>query len=76
VGISPKQYHLRLQLRRAEELLANTTKSVKEISQILGFDSPYHLSAVFKAHTSLAPSHWRERRARTAANGTAAPRFN
>jgi AraC-like DNA-binding protein len=76
VGISPKQYHLRLQLRRAEELLTNTTKSAKEISEILGFDSPYHFSAVFKAHTSLAPSHWRERRARTTANGTAAPRFN
>ncbi len=64
VGLSPKQYHLQLRLQKAEDFLLNTSKSVKEISEILGFDSPYHLSAQFKAHTGQPPRVWRERRAR------------
>ncbi len=60
-GISPKQYHLRLRLRRAEELLLNTSQSLKEIALLLGFDSLYHFSTAFKLHTGLAPSRWRLR---------------
>jgi AraC-like DNA-binding protein len=63
-GMSPKQYHLQLRLQKAEDFLLNTGKSIKEISEILGFDSPYHLSAQFKVHTGLPPLVWRERRAR------------
>ena len=63
VGLSPKQYHLLLRLQKAEDFLLNTSKSIKEISEILGFDSPYHLSAQFKAHTGLPPQLWRQRRA-------------
>lgn len=61
-GISPKQYHLRVRLQRAEALLANTTRSVKEIAELLGFDSAFHFSALFKSHTSLSPILWRARR--------------
>lgn len=58
-GLSPKQYHLQLRLRKAQEFLANTSKSLKEIAEILGFDSPYHLSHQFKARLGAAPDTWR-----------------
>jgi len=40
-------------------LLLNTSKSVKEIAEILGFDSAYHLSNQFKKHLDLAPRIWK-----------------
>jgi AraC-like DNA-binding protein len=58
-GLSPKQFHMQVRLKRAQDLLANTNKSVKEIADILGFDSPYHLSAQFKARSGAAPKMWR-----------------
>jgi len=65
-GLSPKQYHVQVRLQKAQDFLANTAKSVKEIAAILGFDSPYHLSAQFKAHNGLAPDSWRKRLRREA----------
>jgi AraC-like DNA-binding protein len=65
-GLSPKQYHVQMRLQKAQDFLANTAKSVKEIAAILGFDSPYHLSAQFKDHSGLAPDRWRRRLRRSA----------
>ena len=61
-GLPPKQYHRKLQMRRAEDLLLHTQRSVSEIAEELGFHSAFHLSAAFKEHAGLAPSHWRELR--------------
>ena len=58
-GLSPKQYQTRTRIRKAQDFLANTSKSVKEIAEILGFDSPFHLSNQFKAHLGTAPQKWR-----------------
>jgi AraC-like DNA-binding protein len=58
-GISLKRYHVQVRLQRAQDLLANTDKSIKEIADLLGFDSPYHFSAQFKSHEGLAPQLWR-----------------
>ena len=60
-GISPKQYQLRIRLHKAQDFLANTSKSVGEIADILGFDSAFHLSKQFKDSTGLAPQAWRKR---------------
>ena len=61
-GLSPKQYQLQIRLQKAHEFLLNTSKSVKEIAEILGFDSAYHLSNQFKKHMGLAPRIWRAKR--------------
>ena len=69
-GLSPKQFHMQVRLKRAQDLLANTNKSVKEIADILGFDSAYHLSAQFKARMGTAPQLWRRQlRARPGGGG-------
>ena len=53
VGMSPKQYHLHVRLRKACELLQNTDLSISQISDALGFASPFHLSSCFKSHLQL-----------------------
>jgi AraC-like DNA-binding protein len=59
-GVSPKQYQLRIRLHKAQDFLANTSKSVSEIAEILGFDSAFHLSKQFKDAVGLAPQLWRK----------------
>lgn len=61
LGLSPKQYQLQVRLLKAQDLLANTDKSVKEIAGILGFESAFHLSKQFKNRCGLAPALWRQR---------------
>lgn len=61
LGVSPKQYHLQVRLQKAQDLLANTSKSIKEVAEILGFESAFHLSKQFKARIGTAPQSWRGR---------------
>jgi len=58
-GLTPKQYHLEMRLRKAQDLLANTHLPIKEISEVLGYHTAFHLSADFKSRTGLSPSEWR-----------------
>jgi AraC-like DNA-binding protein len=60
VGISPRQYYLNTRLQKAQDLLLNTSRSVKEIAEILGFESASHLSKQFKNRLGRSPSDWRE----------------
>jgi AraC-like DNA-binding protein/quercetin dioxygenase-like cupin family protein len=60
-GISPKQYQLQIRLQKARDLLANTDKSIKEIAEILGFESAFHLSKQFKQRMGVSPNQWRDK---------------
>jgi AraC-like DNA-binding protein len=59
MGMSLGQYHQNIRIQKAQELLINTAKSVKEISEILGFSSAPHLSKQFKKRTGVSPHDWR-----------------
>jgi AraC-like DNA-binding protein len=59
VGLSPRRHYLNARLQKVQDLLLNTSKSIKEISEILGFESAYHLSNQFKSHLGISPKHWR-----------------
>jgi AraC-like DNA-binding protein len=59
LGCSPKQYYLDARLRKTQDLLLNTVKSIKEIAEALGFESAFHLSKQFKAHYGISPRAWR-----------------
>lgn len=65
-GLAPKQYYRKLQMRRAEEILLYTGRTVSDIAEELGFDSAFHFSAAFKEHTGQAPAHWRKSRVESA----------
>lgn len=59
-GVSPHQYILELKIMRAKEMLLTTERSVKEISAILGFQSIYYFSRLFKQKTGSSPTSLRK----------------
>jgi AraC-like DNA-binding protein len=60
-GSSPHQYLLELRVVRARNLLTQTTQSVKEIAQQMGFDDVHYFCRLFKMKTGLTPGQWRSR---------------
>ena len=58
-GYSPAAYFQELKLRRAKELLVETSQSAKEISFRLGFQSTGYFFSFFKKHTGLTPLEYR-----------------
>jgi AraC-like DNA-binding protein len=60
-GLSPYQYHLRLRLERAKELLRATPLSLKDIAWALGFCDEPSFSKVFTKHVGVRPGRWREK---------------
>lgn len=60
-GFSPHQYLLELRIEKAKFLLRNSSESIKEISQDMGFESPYYFSRLFKSKTGVNPRQWRQK---------------
>lgn len=60
-GFSPKRYRAEIRFRHICDFLRNTELSLKEVALRLGYDSPYHLSADFKARTGVPPGRWRRK---------------
>ena len=58
-GYSPAAYFQELKLRRAKELLVETSQSAKEISFRLGFQSTGYFFSFFKKHTGFTPLEYR-----------------
>ena len=50
------------QLHQAKHLLANTDKSITQISEELGFSSPQYFSRKFTRRVGVAPSHYAQDR--------------
>lgn len=59
-GMSPKQYILKLRIKKARQLLTDTKLSVTEISEHCGFSSVYHFCRIFKLKTSVTPTEYAE----------------
>ncbi len=61
VGISLREYRLRLRLSRARWMVAHTDRSMTEIGLECGFNDGSHFARFFKAHFGKSPSdHRRE----------------
>jgi len=60
-GLAPKEYAREIRLARAEDLLAGTDLSIKEIAARLGYHSASHLSLEFKKARGKSPSQWSAR---------------
>lgn len=61
VGQSPMQYLVELRMNKAKHLLISQPQmSVRQISEILGFEDQHYFSRVFKNYTDLSPIQFRE----------------
>jgi len=63
MGVGLKQYQLEHRLQHARKLLADTRQPVKEIAEVLGFDSASHLSKLFRRRFDASPRLWRKNEA-------------
>lgn len=61
MGTSPYQYLLGQKMELARSLLADSTKSIADIAIGVGFAQQNHFARVFKKHTGLSPSEFRQR---------------
>jgi AraC-like DNA-binding protein len=59
IGKSPQQYHESLRLQVARRLLRSSSRSVKEIAAIIGYESAFYFSARFKLFVGMSPSEYR-----------------
>ena len=73
----PKRYYLQMRLRRARELLLQTSMPIIDITTACGFQSPPHFSRCYRAQFGCPPSSerqtHRERAVAALPGGTAAP---
>ncbi len=58
-GYAPAKYFQELKLRRAKQLLIETSLSVKEIIFMLGYNNAEHFFALFKNNTGYTPTQYR-----------------
>ena len=58
----PKRYYLQLRLRRARELLLQTSMPIIDITTACGFQSPPHFSRCYRAQFGCPPSAERQTR--------------
>ena len=58
-GYSPAKYFQELKLRKAKQMLINTSHPVKEICFMIGYTSTEHFSNLFKKNTGLTPLEYR-----------------
>lgn len=58
-GEAPTEYHQKRRLEKARQLLRDSDKPIKQISETLGFKNQNHFSALFKRKTGQSPSVFR-----------------
>lgn len=58
-GVSPMQYHMESRIEYAKNLLANTSDSIGNIAEKVGFENVYSFSRAFKKHENVSPSVYR-----------------
>lgn len=55
-----REYIIRLRMGKARELLEQTSKTVGEISELVGYANPSHFIKMFKEYTSMTPAQYRK----------------
>jgi|GEM_PF-1868850 AraC-type DNA-binding domain-containing proteins len=56
----PNKFIQMVRMKKAEQLMKSTSLSIKEISEMLGYSSPFYFSNVFKKFYKLSPKRYME----------------
>lgn len=59
-GFAPKQYVNRVRITKACHLLSSTELSVAQVSEKMGYHSPFYFSEQFKNIIGYSPSEYRK----------------
>lgn len=68
-GSSLKGYLIRSKLRKAQHLLTESSLSITEISEFLGYSDIYSFSKLFKQYTGVSPTKYHNTIMKTIPNG-------
>ena len=60
-GLSIKEFILDIRIKRAARLLAESDKTISEISYMTGFVNPKYFSTIFRKHFGQTPSEYRKK---------------
>lgn len=58
-GMPPSQYQIKLRLQATRKLLRETSASVVDIANQVGYSNPSHFAQLFRKETGLSPSDYR-----------------
>lgn len=61
LNVSPGVYWNNIKMETAKTMLSNSSKSIKEIAEILNFENQFYFSTVFKRETGVSPREFRKR---------------
>jgi len=61
MNMSPHRYLSEYRIKKAQDLLLTTKKSINEISLEVGYEDSLAFSKIFKNHTGLSPKSYREK---------------
>lgn len=59
VGITPSEYIAQIRMKKANEMLRNTTASVTEIAYSLGYSNLYAFTRAYKNYFGISPTAYR-----------------
>lgn len=59
-GLTPYKYQLKIRIDRAVQMLENTSVSVAECAEVVGFGDTSYFSRVFKRYTGHCPSYYKK----------------
>ena len=65
LGEPPLQYLQRVRIEAARKMLERGTNNLTQLAEQVGYQDVSSFSRLFKRHTGLSPSHYRQRFART-----------
>lgn len=62
-GMSPLKYAMTLRVERAKQLLVEVPQiDIRTVAEMVGYEDQGYFTRMFRAHTGVAPSEYRERR--------------